>query len=83
MIEFVQPTNPMRIVTGNAEVAFRIPVFAIGLEDHHVEYLTINGDFYTADRIKYAEMNINGEWTRLDVIRLSSQQAKPESPSTD
>jgi len=82
MTEFMQPTNPMRIHTGNDEWTFCTPVFAIAIaNDHHVEYLTINGNFYRPEQIKFAEMNINGQWIRLESHHL--RQAKPESPLTD
>jgi len=82
MSEFMQPTNPMRIITGNDEWSFTTPVFAIAIaNDHHVEYLTINGNFYTPEKIKFAEVNINGQWIRLESHH--HRQAKPESLSTD
>jgi hypothetical protein len=67
MTEFQQPINPMRIHTGNDEWTFTTPVFAIAISnDHQVEYLTINGNFYTSENIKFAEVNINGQWLRLE-----------------
>ena len=67
MTEFMQPINPIRIFTGNDEWSFCTPVFAVAiLNDHQVEYLTINGNFYTPEKIKFAEMNINGQWVRLE-----------------
>jgi hypothetical protein len=67
MNEFMQPINPMRIITGNDEWTFTTPVFAVGISsEHHVEYLTINGYFFDARHIKFAEMNINGQWLRLE-----------------
>jgi len=67
MNEFQQPINPMRIHTGNDEWTFTTPVFAIAISnDHQVEYLTINGNFYTPEKIKFAEVNINGQWLRLE-----------------
>ena len=67
MSEFMQPTNPMRIHTGNDEWTFTTPVFAIAISNSHgVEYLTINGQFFTPARIKFAEVNINGQWVRLE-----------------
>ena len=71
--EFHQPINPTRIVTGDAEWSFTIPVFAIAISnDYDVEYVTINGDFYMKSRIKFAEVMINGQWTRLE-----GRQSKP------
>jgi len=67
MTEFIQPINPMRIITGNDEWSFCTPVFAIAISNQHdVEYLTINGMFYTADKIGFAELFINGQWHRLE-----------------
>ena len=67
--EFHQPINPMRIVVGNDEWTFTTPVFAIAISNSHdVEYLTINGDFYTPTKIKFAEVNINGQWERLHTL---------------
>jgi len=67
MTEFMQPINPMRIITGNDEWSFCTPVFAIAISNSHdVEYLTINGNFYTPEKIKFAEMCINGQWVRLE-----------------
>jgi hypothetical protein len=66
MTEFMQPINPMRITTGSDEWSFKTPVFAIAVEDEKVTYLTINGNFYTPEKIKFAEMNINGQWVVLE-----------------
>jgi hypothetical protein len=65
--EFYQPIHPMRIFVGNEEWSFTTPVFAIAISNSHdVEYLTINGDFYTPAKIKFAEVNINGQWVQLE-----------------
>jgi len=75
MTEFMQPINPIRIVTGNDEWSFCTPVFAIAISnDHHVEYLTINGNFYQSEQIKFAEMNINGQWIRLETNHLRTPE---------
>jgi hypothetical protein len=66
MTEFMQPINPMRITTGNEEWSFKTPVFALAVEDEKVIFLTINGYFYTPEKIKFAEMNINGQWVALE-----------------
>jgi hypothetical protein len=67
MTEFMQPVNPMRVITGNEEWSFTTPVFAIAISNSHdVEYLTINGQFFTPLTIKFAEMLINGQWQRLE-----------------
>jgi hypothetical protein len=66
MTEFMQPINPMRITTGSDEWSFKTPVFAIAIQDEKVTYLTINGYFYTPEKIKFAEMNINGQWVVLE-----------------
>ena len=67
MTEFHQPINPMRIISSTDETIFTHPVFAIAISNNHdVEYLTINGQFFTPDRIKFAEVNINGAWCRLE-----------------
>ena len=66
MTEFHQPINPMRILTGDKEWTFTTPVFAIAISNSHdVEYLTINGQFFTPDRIKFAEILVNGKWESL------------------
>ena len=63
----MQPLNPMRVVTGDKEWTFTTPVFAIAISNSHdVEYLTINGQFFTPLTIKFAEMFINGQWQRLE-----------------
>ena len=65
--EFMQPINPIRITTGSDEWSFKTPVFAIAISNSHdVEYLTINGNFYTPEKVKFAEMNINGQWVALE-----------------
>jgi hypothetical protein len=67
MTEFMQPINPIRVFTGNDEWTFTTPVFAIAVLDHQkVEYLTINGNFYRPEQIKFAEVNLNGQWIRLE-----------------
>jgi hypothetical protein len=66
MSEFMQPINPIRITTGSDEWSFKTPVFAIAVQDDKVTYLTINGNFYTPEKIKFAEMNINGQWVALE-----------------
>jgi hypothetical protein len=66
MNEFMQPINAMRITTGSDEWSFKTPVFAIAVQDEKVTYLTINGNFYTPDKVKFAEMNINGQWVALE-----------------
>lgn len=65
MSEFIQPINPIRIVTSGIDCYFTHPVFAIAIANHDVEYLTINGQFYKQSDINYAEQLINGEWTVL------------------
>jgi hypothetical protein len=67
MTEFMQPINPMRVITGDNEYTFTVPVFAIAISNSHdVEYLTINGSFYRPSTIKFAEVFINGLWVRLE-----------------
>jgi hypothetical protein len=66
MTEFMQPINPIRITTGSDEWSFKTPVFAIAVQDEQVTYLTINGNFYTPEKVKFAEMNINGQWVALE-----------------
>jgi hypothetical protein len=41
-------------------------VFALAVQNDKVTYLTINGNFYRPDQIKFAEMNINGQWVALE-----------------
>ena len=65
--EFHQPINPMRVITGDDEYTFTVPVFAIAISNQHdVEYLTINGQFFTLHKIKFAEVLLNGVWCRLE-----------------
>jgi hypothetical protein len=67
MSEFMQPINPIRITTGSDEWSFKTPVFAIAISNEHkFEYLTINGYFYPPEKVKFAEMNINGQWVALE-----------------
>ena len=66
MTEFMQPINPIRITTGSDEWSFKTPVFALAVQNDKVTYLTINGNFYRPDQIKFAEMNINGQWVALE-----------------
>jgi hypothetical protein len=66
MTEFMQPINPMRITTGSDEWSFKTPVFAIAVQYEKVTFLTINGYFYPPEKIKFAEMNINGQWVALE-----------------
>ena len=67
MTEYIQPTNPIRIRTLGNDCYFTHPVFAIAISnDHDVEYLTINGQFFTPHRIKFAEVLLNGVWCRLE-----------------
>jgi len=78
MNEFQQPINPMRIHTGNDEWTFCTPVFAIAISnDHQVEYLTINGNFYTPEKIKFAEININGQWFQLETHKHRTVDPAP------
>ena len=72
MTEFHQPTNPMRIVTGDAEWSFTTPVFAIAISNREVEYLTINGQFYKTADIMFAEQCLNGEWVKLSWLEKFS-----------
>ena len=65
--EFMQPINPVRIITTGENSVFTHPVFAIAISnDHHVEYLTVNGSFYQNGTILFAEQFIDGKWTRLE-----------------
>jgi hypothetical protein len=67
--EFIQPTHPIRIVTTGTDSIFTHPVFAIAISnDHHVEYLTVNGMFYNSGSILFAEQCVNGEWTRMTYL---------------
>ena len=77
--EFHQPNNPMRVITGDDEYTFIVPVFAIAISNSHdVEYLTINGSFYNKGSMMFAEQLIDGKWTRLEYI----ERFKPEPPAT-
>ena len=68
MTEYVQPIQPLRIHTKGDDANFVHPVFAIAIaNDNDIEYLTINGRFYTTDHILFAETLINGEWVALKV----------------
>jgi hypothetical protein len=76
MTEFMQPINPMRIITSTEERIFTCPVFAIAISNNHdVEYLTINGSFYNKGSMMFAEQLIEGKWTRLEYI----ERFKPET----
>jgi hypothetical protein len=77
MTEFMQPINPMRVCHGDADWSFTTPVFAIAIsKSDEIEYLTINGSFFTPHQVKFAEMNINGQWVRLESHKM------PYSPPT-
>lgn len=79
MTEFMQPINPIRIVTATDDTIFTYPVFAIAISNaHDFEYLTINGSFYDKGSIMFAEQLIDGKWTRLEYIK----RYKPEPPAT-
>jgi len=66
-----EPTNPLKIVVKDTE-AYRIhPIFAVRFQDREMEYLTINGLFFTWKEIAYAEYFINGEWTTITSIARS------------
>lgn len=67
MTDYMQPINPIRIVTGDKEWSFSDLVFAIAITNQHdVEYLTVNGVFWSPAKIKFAEMCINGQWVRME-----------------
>lgn len=67
MTEYIQPDNPIRIRTAGENCYFTHPVFAIAIsKDRVVEYLTINGVFYTRTDIMFAEQLIDGIWYKLE-----------------
>ena len=69
MTEFIQPINPVRIVTAGENDIYTHPVFAIAISNHHhVEYLTVNGMFYGGGSILFAEQCVNGQWTRMTAL---------------
>lgn len=72
MPKYIQPTNPIRIRTAGTNCYFTHPVFAIAISNNRlVEYLTINGQFYPAVDILYAEQLIEGVWTKLAWLERS------------
>ena len=78
MPEYIQPTNPIRIRTAGTNCYFTHPVFAIAISNNRlVEYLTINGQFYPAADILFAEQLIDGVWTKLAWLERSSPDPKP------
>lgn len=71
--EYIQPTNPIRIRTAGTNCWFTHPVFAIAISNNRlVEYLTINGHFYPAVDILFAEQLIEGTWTKLAWLERSA-----------
>ena len=77
--EFIQPINPMRIITSGMDSFFTHPVFAIAISNSHdIEYLTVNGLFYNTASIAFAEQCINGEWTRMTYMN-KPRVTPPES----
>ena len=71
MTEFMQPINPMRVITGNEEWSFTTPVFAIAISNSHdVEYLTVNGNFMPVTAITHAEVLLNGQWTAIHTVEI-------------
>ena len=75
MTEFMQPINPMRVVTGDKEWTFTTPVFAIAISNSHdVEYLTINGQFMSPANITHTEVMLNGVWTALHTLEIRHPQ---------
>ena len=80
MTEFMQPINPMRVCHGNADWSFVTPVFAIAIsKSDEIQYITINGSFFTPHNTKYAEVNINGQWVRLEAYQLPKSKDVPTS----
>jgi hypothetical protein len=51
-------------------------VFALAVQDEKVTFLTINGYFYTPEKIKFAEMNINGQWVALESHKHQTVQVQ-------
>ena len=65
--EFIQPTRPMRIYTDSKRCVLTHHVFAIAISNSHdLEYLTIDGAFYTTANVMYAETLLNGVWHAID-----------------
>ena len=68
-----EPTHLLKVVTRDSD-AYRIhPVFAVRFQDRDMEYLTINGMFLTWKDIMYAEMLINGVWSKLYTIKTADE----------
>ena len=75
MTEFMQPINPIRIVTATDDTIFTYPVFAIAISNSHdVEYLTINGQFFAVEHITHAEVFLNGAWTPIHTVEIPNPQ---------
>lgn len=62
--EFMQPTRPMRIYTDSKKHVLCQYVFAIAISNWIVEYLTIDGNFFT--KVMYAETLIDGVWHAIN-----------------
>ena len=76
--EFMQPINPVRIITTGENSVFTHPVFAIAISnDHDVEYLTINGMFLTRQHIMYAEQYIDGKWCPIGITPTPNVSSTP------
>jgi len=66
--EWRESNYPLRIWTSNDTTHRCEPVFAIRFQDRSLEYLTINGHFFTSHEIAFAEYFINGEWSVIKTI---------------
>lgn len=74
MTEIHQPINPMRVWQKGSKHRFCHPVFAIAISNNeHVEYITINGMYIKQEHIMFAEMLINGVWSKLYTIETTDE----------
>lgn len=65
--EFIQPARPMRIYTDSKRCVLCAHVFAVAISNSNdLEYLTIDGNFYTKANVMYAETLLNGVWHAID-----------------
>ena len=78
--EWQEPRHPLRVWVSNAEAHRGHPVFAVRIQDRGLEYLTINGQFFTSQEIAFAEYFVNGEWI---VIKRVARVETKGSPTSD
>jgi len=73
MTKYMQPINPIRVWQRGDTANYCHPVFAMAVIDNkldtEVEYLTINGLFMRKRHIMFAEVLLEGKWTRIEEHR--------------